>query len=118
MLEYGWNILIVDVGTHDIPFHATHLNDLFQKQLILLFSYVMAMTNNDCMGIWVWGGVVCNTHAHDFIVITHAFPTQISNSSIFLHFKDNNLGQFLNLHYSIFPTFPFAQINHSFDKGF
>jgi hypothetical protein len=47
MLEYGWNILIVDVGKHDIPFHATHLNDLFQNQLFLLshtlFSYVMAM---------------------------------------------------------------------------
>jgi len=34
---------------------------------------------------WEWGegAGVYNTHAHDFIVITHAFPTQISNSSIF-----------------------------------
>jgi hypothetical protein len=79
MLEYGWNILVVDVGKHDIPFHATHLNDHFQNQLFLLshtlFSYVMAMANNDCIGIG-WGEVgVCNTHAHDFIVITHVFPT-------------------------------------------
>jgi len=55
MLEYGWNILVTDVGKHDIPFHATHLNDHFQNQLFLLshtlFSYVMAMANNDCMGI-------------------------------------------------------------------
>jgi hypothetical protein len=45
MLEYGWNILIANVGKHDIPFHATHLNDHFQNQLLLLshtlFSYVM-----------------------------------------------------------------------------
>ncbi len=55
MLEYGWNILIANVGKHDIPFHATHLNDHFQNQLLLLshtlFSYVMAMAKNDCMGI-------------------------------------------------------------------
>jgi hypothetical protein len=36
MLEYGWNILIANVGKHDIPFHATHLNDHFQNQLLLL----------------------------------------------------------------------------------
>jgi hypothetical protein len=90
MLEYGWNILITNVNKHDIPFHATHLNDHFQNQLFLLshilFSYAMAMANNDCMGIWGGGGGwgwVCNTHSHDFIVVTHAFPTHISNSSIF-----------------------------------
>jgi hypothetical protein len=57
MLEYGWNIMIVDVGKHDIPFHATHLNDHFYNHLFLLshtlFSYVMAMANNDCMGIYI-----------------------------------------------------------------
>jgi hypothetical protein len=55
MLDYGWNILVANVGKDDIPFHATHLNDHFQNQLFLLshtlFSYVMATTNNDCMGI-------------------------------------------------------------------
>jgi hypothetical protein len=29
MLEYGWNIMIANVGKHDISFHATHLNDHF-----------------------------------------------------------------------------------------